>query len=103
MGEPPHVLQPSQVQVLKSKSPPNIRHLLASEVLVQLLPNVTQQPPWSTLPGGQWPSKLSTVQLPGVGRLHEKCSELTSRHRLPPVTVAPAVATPTLNETCAFA
>src|SRR6185369_8350842 len=38
----------------------------------------------------------------GAGRLHEKCSELTSRHRLPPVTDAPAVATETDSETCAF-
>src|SRR6185503_9520272 len=39
---------------------------------------------------------------PELGRLHEKCSEFASRHRLPPLTVTPPEATPTLTETCAL-
>lgn len=53
---------------------------------------------------GQVPSKDAVVHdaPPAVERLQVKCSAFTSRHRLPPVTVADPDATKTLNDTLAF-
>src|SRR5688572_11955609 len=102
-GEPPHSLQPPQVQVLKSKSPPTIRHLLANGRLQLVLVEEQHMPdPIATVPAGHVPSLLTVVQLLGVGRLHEKCSAFASRHRLPPEIETPACATETVRETFAF-
>jgi hypothetical protein len=51
---------------------------------------------------GQLPSNAGVVHVPpALERLQVKCSALTSRHIFPPVTVAEAEATKTLNETAA--
>src|SRR5688572_14274263 len=104
IGEPAHVPQPEQVQVKTSTSPPNLRHLLMKARL-QLVVVVGQQRPeaFREVPVGQVPSNFGVVQVPEVaGRLHVKCSTLTSRHMLPPVTVAAADAIRRLKETLAL-
>src|SRR5688500_19950618 len=97
IGDPPQILQPPHEQVSKSKSPPNIRHLLA-KVLLQLVLVDGQQSPLLVriVPAGQVPSKNGVVQLLGIvlGRLQENCSGLISRQRLPPVIVTLAAMMP---------
>ena len=52
---------------------------------------------------GQLPSQAGVVHVPpALDRLQVKCSALTSRHKVPPVTVADPDATKTLKETLAF-
>jgi len=55
------------------------------------------------VPVGHVPSKFGVVHVPELAvRLQEKCSAFTSRHILPPVTVAAADANRRLRETLAF-
>src|SRR5688572_32933266 len=88
IGDPPQILQPPHEQVSKSKSPPNIRHLLA-KVLLQLVLVDGQQSPLLVriLPAGHVPLKSGAVQLLGIvlGRLQDNCFELISGQRWPPV------------------
>ena len=59
--------------------------------------------PFGVVPMGQVPLKDGVVQdPPALERLQVKCSAFTSRHKLPPVTVAEPEATRTLRETLAF-
>ena len=76
-----------------------------AKVRLQLAVPLKQQNPdeFRVVPMGQVPFKLGVVQLPpALERLQVKCSALTSRHILPPVTVADADANRILNETCAL-
>lgn len=79
-------------------------HLLA-KVRLQVPVLVAQQSPdpFGLVPMGQVPSKVGVVHLLlALVRLQVKCSELTSRHILPPITVADADANRRVIETCAF-
>ena len=103
-GEPPQLSHPEHVQLNRSNSPPNIRHLLARVVLHFVVVAQRKPVPFGVVPIGQVPSKLGVVQLPpAVGsRVQVKCSAFESRHRLPPVTEDEAEAINTLNETLAL-
>ena len=93
--------QPAQVQVLKSKSPPYMKHLLAKGLLHVVLVEEQHKPDISVVPAGHVPVRLGRVQLE-PGRAHAKFSAFASRHILPPVMVALAEPIPRFNETCAF-
>src|SRR6478672_10503031 len=103
-GEPPQVSQPRQEQVVKSYSPPNLIQRLAKVVLQLTVPPVAQQrpEPLGEVPVGQRPPRLTMQLPPADDRLQLKCSALTSRHRLPPVTLAVVEPSSKLNDTLAL-
>ena len=77
---------------------------LAKVTLQVPLPLLKQQSPepFGVVPIGQVPFSDGVVQVPPAeDRLQVKCSTFTSRHMLPPVTVAVADPTKRLSETAA--
>src|SRR6478672_12007477 len=55
IGEPPHTSQPEQLHVMRSYSPPYMKHLLMAATLPHELDEEKQQrpEPFGLLPGGQ--------------------------------------------------
>ncbi len=74
IGDPPQVSHPKQVQFRKSKSPPNMKHLLMKVVLHDPLQELQHSPVEGSrvVHGGHEPLKPGVVQFPPVagGMLH---------------------------------